>query len=158
MTLSSIALAEIQKYVDPNASQIDPVEAMDGGGWATAFKSGNQVYRLFYTPQDGYEAYLVGEIDTDTQDGLATTDSIFDRSRRKVKKVMHEWKQGELNVGTSSKKVPRTRRGQRQAIAIALSEAGLSKTDSELIPALRQQIRDAYIQIGRDSDRPLPFD
>ncbi len=35
---------------------------------------------------------------------------------------MHEWKEGELNIGTSNKKV----KSQEQAIAIALSEAGVS--------------------------------
>lgn len=40
--------------------------------------------------------------------------------REKVKKVMHEWKEGKLHSG--SKKGPRVK-NQKQAVAIALSEA-----------------------------------
>lgn len=39
----------------------------------------------------------------------------------KMKKVMDEWDKGELNIGKSNKKVPHTKKGQKQAIAIALS-------------------------------------
>jgi len=42
---------------------------------------------------------------------------------KKVKKVMKEFKKGKLNIGKSSKKV----KSRKQAIAIALSEAGMSK-------------------------------
>jgi hypothetical protein len=42
---------------------------------------------------------------------------------KKVSKVMKEFKAGTLNVGKSSKKVS----NPKQAIAISLSEAGLSK-------------------------------
>lgn len=45
------------------------------------------------------------------------------KSDKKVSKVMKEYKKGELNIGTSSKKV----KSKDQAIAIALSEAGKSK-------------------------------
>jgi len=44
--------------------------------------------------------------------------------QKKVKKVMKEWKKGKLHSG--SKKGPKVR-SQKQAVAIALSEAGLSK-------------------------------
>lgn len=40
-------------------------------------------------------------------------------SQRKVKKVMHEFKHGELKSGRSGKKV----KSRKQAIAIGLSEA-----------------------------------
>tara|TARA_E500000318_G_scaffold41207_1_gene39296 strand:- start:221 stop:427 length:207 start_codon:yes stop_codon:yes gene_type:complete len=43
--------------------------------------------------------------------------------QKKVKKVMREFKKGELPIGKSKKKV----KSRKQAIAIALSEAGLSK-------------------------------
>ena len=47
--------------------------------------------------------------------------------QRKFKKTMGEWKDGELNIGKSDKKVPRTKEGHKQAIAIALSQTGQSK-------------------------------
>lgn len=46
------------------------------------------------------------------------------KEKRKVKKVMHEFKEGELHSG--SKKGPVVT-NPKQGIAIALSEAGLSK-------------------------------
>ena len=45
------------------------------------------------------------------------------KTDKKVRKVMKEFKKGELNIGKSKKKV----KNRKQAIAIALSEAGLSK-------------------------------
>ena len=43
--------------------------------------------------------------------------------QKKIGKVMREFKKGELNIGKSSKKV----KSPKQAIAIALSEAGMSR-------------------------------
>ena len=45
------------------------------------------------------------------------------KPEKKVKKVMREFKKGELPIGKSKKKV----KSRKQAIAIALSEAGKSK-------------------------------
>ena len=45
------------------------------------------------------------------------------KSEKKVKKVMREFKKGVLPIGKSKKKV----KSRKQAIAIALSEAGKSK-------------------------------
>ena len=45
------------------------------------------------------------------------------KTQKKVKKVMREFKRGELPIGKSKKKV----KNRKQAIAIALSEAGKSK-------------------------------
>jgi hypothetical protein len=45
------------------------------------------------------------------------------KGAKKVAKVMREFKKGELNIGKSAKKV----KSKKQAIAIALSEAGMSK-------------------------------
>ena len=45
------------------------------------------------------------------------------KADKKVKKIMKEFKKGELNIGKSKKKV----KSRKQAIAIALSEAGMSK-------------------------------
>ena len=46
-----------------------------------------------------------------------------DRKRKKVSKVMREFKNKKLNIGKSKKKV----KNRKQAIAIALSEAGVNK-------------------------------
>lgn len=40
------------------------------------------------------------------------------QGKKKIKKVMKEYKKGELNIGKSEKKV----KSQKQAVAIALSE------------------------------------
>ena len=45
------------------------------------------------------------------------------KALKKVKKVMREFKKGKLTIGGSKKKV----KNRKQAIAIALSEAGMSK-------------------------------
>jgi len=45
------------------------------------------------------------------------------KPQKKIKKVMKEFKKGKLNIGKSPKKV----KSRKQAIAIALSEAGKSK-------------------------------
>ena len=45
------------------------------------------------------------------------------KPQNKIGKVMREFKKGELNIGQSSKKV----KSPKQAIAIALSEAGKSR-------------------------------
>ena len=45
------------------------------------------------------------------------------KPQKKIGKVMREFKKGELNIGQSSKKV----KNPKQAIAIALSEAGKSR-------------------------------
>jgi hypothetical protein len=44
-------------------------------------------------------------------------------AKKKISKVMKEFKKGELNIGKSAKKV----KSKKQAIAIALSQAGKSK-------------------------------
>lgn len=50
-----------------------------------------------------------------------------DKVAKKMEKVMGEWAGGKLNVGKSKKKVPDTKAGQKQAVAIAYSMAGKSK-------------------------------
>jgi hypothetical protein len=46
-----------------------------------------------------------------------------DRKQKKISKVMREYKKGKLNIGQSNKKV----KNRKQAVAIALSEAGVKK-------------------------------
>ena len=45
------------------------------------------------------------------------------KAQKKISKVMKEFKAGELNVGKSKKKV----KSKKQAIAIALSQAGKAR-------------------------------
>ena len=52
---------------------------------------------------------------------------ISSEGSKKVRKVMREFKKGKLNIGGSKKKV----KNRKQAIAIALSEAGISKKTGE---------------------------
>ena len=46
-----------------------------------------------------------------------------DRKQKKVRKVMREYKKGKLNIGKAKKKV----KNRKQAIAIALNEAGIKQ-------------------------------
>jgi hypothetical protein len=46
-----------------------------------------------------------------------------DKKQKKVSKVMREFKKGKLNIGKSKKKV----KNRKQAVAIALSEAGVKR-------------------------------
>ena len=46
----------------------------------------------------------------------------MNKAQKKIKKVMKEFKKGKLPIGQSKKKV----KSRKQAIAIALSEAGKS--------------------------------
>ena len=48
------------------------------------------------------------------------------KKEKKVTKVMREYKKGELSIGKSDKKV----KNRKQAIAIALREAGIKKKRS----------------------------
>ena len=55
---------------------------------------------------------------------LKNLERLIDSERsKKVRKVMREFKKGKLTSGGSKKKV----KNRKQAIAIALSEAGISK-------------------------------
>lgn len=45
------------------------------------------------------------------------------KAQKKISKVMREYKKGELNIGKSAKKV----KSKKQAVAIALSQAGMSR-------------------------------
>lgn len=51
-------------------------------------------------------------------------------AKSKVQKVMHEFKEGSLHSG--SKKGPKVT-NRKQAIAIAMSEAGMSKDDKKFV-------------------------
>jgi len=51
------------------------------------------------------------------------------KGEKKFDKVMHHWKEGEQHIGKSDKKVPKTKRGQKQALAIAFSEKSKLECD-----------------------------
>ena len=46
-----------------------------------------------------------------------------DKKQKKISKVMREYKKGKLNIGQSNKKV----KNRKQAVAIALNEAGVKQ-------------------------------
>ena len=55
---------------------------------------------------------------------LKNLERLIDSERsKKVRKVMREFKKGKLNIGGSKKKV----KNRKQAIAIALSQAGIKR-------------------------------
>ena len=70
--------------------------------------------------KQNWEAHLKKTIDTKP---IVKSNIKLNVKPNKVSKVMHEFKKGKLNIGKSKKKV----KSRRQAIAIALSEAGMSK-------------------------------
>ena len=51
----------------------------------------------------------------------------MDKKQKKVSKVMKEFKKGKLSIGKSDKKVKK----RKQAIAIALREAGLRRKNGK---------------------------
>lgn len=75
--------------------------------------------------------------------GVVEEEKATESQKEKVAKVMHKWKQGKEHIGKSEKTVPVTKKGQKQAVAIALSQAGLSKKDkmNEDIESILEEIR-----------------
>jgi len=117
---------------------------------------------------DRYTAYADSELfnqifeDSDLEQGYKTGGSITPAQKRKVAKTMHEWKAGRLHSG--SKKGPIVT-DQKQAVAIALSQADLSKyargtnvkekiakNESEWYSFIREDLRNYNAQ-GHEDDR-----
>ena len=55
------------------------------------------------------------------------------KAEKKISKVMREYKASELNIGKSPKKVT----SRKQAVAIALSQAGMSRKPAKKMGAKR---------------------
>jgi len=74
-------------------------------------------------------------------------------AQKKIHKIMSEFSKGELDMGTSGKKV----KSRRQAIAIALSEAGKSRKDS-VVNYARKIVRHLSDSEGRGMGKTERFD
>lgn len=80
--------------------------------------------------------------------------------KEKVAKVMHKWKQGKEHIGKSEKTVPVTKKGQKQAVAIALSQAGLSKKDKmneetsidSILEEIRTNLEEQLVSVFESGD------
>ena len=62
-------------------------------------------------------------IDATTPINRSKLGKTTDKKQNKVSKVMREFKKGKLNIGKSNKKV----KNRKQAVAIALNEAGIKQ-------------------------------
>jgi len=71
----------------------------------------------------------------------------------KMKTVMNEWDRGQLNIGKSNKKVPHTKKGQKQAIAIALSYKNKKGLGGELSDPVKNT--NAITTVTKANWRPL---
>ena len=92
----------------------------------TRYGSMSYKWKLDDAPNDDQfrlHAFEYGEKWKLINDKMKTGGKVTPSKQKKVAKVMKEWKKGELHIGTSDKIV----KDQKQAVAIALSEAGLSK-------------------------------
>ena len=80
------------------------------------------------------------------------------KPQKKVKKVMKEFKKGKLNIGKSDKKV----KSRKQAIAIALSRAGIdkgAKMAEENKKNLNHEMftnKDGYVEGGKEIETTNP--
>ncbi len=75
------------------------------------------------------------------------------RNGGKMKTVMNEWDRGQLNIGKSNKKVPHTKKGQKQAIAIALSYKNKKGLGGELSDPIKNT--NAITTVTKANWRPL---
>ena len=71
----------------------------------------------------GAAGYEIGKSESEAETEGKKSGGMMSKKEKKIKKVMGEYKKGELNIGTSKKKV----KSKKQAIAIALSKARKKK-------------------------------
>ena len=69
------------------------------------------------------DRYFLTEVARTVAISRAQQGKTTDKKQKKVSKVMREFKKGKLNIGKSKKKV----KNRKQAIAIALNEAGIKQ-------------------------------
>ena len=81
------------------------------------------------------------------------------KPQKKVKKVMKEFKKGKLNIGKSDKKV----KSRKQAIAIALSRAGIDKKGANMAEENKKNLnhemftnKDGYVEGGKEVEMTNP--
>ena len=86
-----------------------------------------------------------------------------EEQKAKIKKVMSHWKAGKQHIGKSEETVPKTKEGQKQAVAIALNQAKLSKKINEneyfetesVIDEIRENLEANLIAIHESGDDEL---
>jgi hypothetical protein len=119
---------KVQKILDKNS------KAFEDGDYKGLAKAHKELVKIGYTFDYGldggaYDLRPIGtkgksESEEDVEEGaFKKGGKVTPAKQKKVAKVMKEWKKGELHIGQSDKIV----KDQKQAVAIALSEAGLSK-------------------------------
>jgi hypothetical protein len=92
--------------------------------------------------------------------GVVEEEKATESQKEKVAKVMHKWKQGKEHIGKSEKTVPVTKKGQKQAVAIALSQAGLSKKQKmdeqtsidSIVEEIRNNLEEQLVAVYESGD------
>lgn len=125
-----LTIKEISNYM--KELETEELEDVFYEAFAIYESDGNIVLPRFdiddrYTPYASKEDFNSILSDIDLESGYKKGGSITSAQKNKVAKVMHEWKAGRLHSG--SKKGPIVK-DQKQAVAIALSQAGLSKKET----------------------------
>lgn len=102
--------------------------------WALFIANDNSIKKLLYDAFDKQrlkESVTMKNLVNQNLDEFLNENKKTPKTKKakdaKFKKVMRHWKEGEQHIGKSKKKVPVSKKGQKQALAIAFSEAGLSK-------------------------------
>lgn len=120
-------------------NQIDIVKFLLDKGvqisdWALFIANDNSIKKLLYdafNKQRLKESVTMKNLVNQNLDEFLNENKKTPKTKKakeaKFKKVMHHWKEGEQHIGKSKKKVPVSKKGQKQAVAIAMSMTGQSK-------------------------------